>query len=255
MTAIVAATVRAMTIVFVHGVPETDRLWDGLRAELSGRDTVALSLPGFGTSLPDGFEPTKDTYAAWLIEQLEGMGEPVDLVGHDWGGGFTLRLVSLRPDLVSSWVTDAAGLADVEFEWHDVAKIWQTAGQGEEFMDAQLATPAADRATLFTSLGLSEEAALAMTSAFDRTMADAILTLYRSATKVHEEWGPAFENIPKPGLVIIPSDDAFLDVESARRSAERAGARVADLPGQGHWWAVSDPRGGAQLLEDFWASL
>jgi pimeloyl-ACP methyl ester carboxylesterase len=255
MTAIVAATVRAMTTVFVHGVPETDRLWDGLRAELSGRDTVALSLPGFGTPLPAGFEPTKDGYAAWLIEQLEGMGEPVDLVGHDWGGGFTLRLVSLRPDLVSSWVTDAAGLADVGFEWHDVAKIWQTAGQGEEFMDAQLATPAADRATLFTSLGMSEKAALAMTSAFDRTMADAILALYRSATRVHEEWGPAFENIAKPGLVVVPTGDPFLKVESANRAAERAGARVTKLEGQGHWWLAADPAGAACVLEEFWASL
>jgi pimeloyl-ACP methyl ester carboxylesterase len=122
-------------------------------------------------------------------------------------------------------------------------------------MDGQLATSPEDRAALYTSLGMSEHAALAISTSFDRTMADSILALYRSATKVNEAWGPAFENIPKPGLVIIPSDDAFLDVESARRSAERAGARVADLPGQGHWWAVSDPRGGANLLEDFWASL
>ena len=57
---------------------------------------------------------------------MEAIEEPVDLVGHDWGGGFALRLVSLRPDLVRTWVLDAAGLADVEFEWHDFAKIWQT---------------------------------------------------------------------------------------------------------------------------------
>ena len=244
-----------MTTVFVHGVPETERLWDGVRGQLGDRDTVALSLPGFGNPLPDGFEPTMDNYAAWLIGQLEGMGGPVDLVGHDWGGGFTLRLVSLRPDLVTSWVTDAAGLADVDFEWHDFAKIWQTPGAGEEFMDGQLATPAADRAALYTSLGMSEEAALTMASAFDRTMADAILALYRSATKVHEAWGPAFENIPKPGMVVVPTEDPFLDVESASRAAKRAGARVHTLEGQGHWWLAADPVGAAAMLEEFWASL
>ena len=244
-----------MTAVFVHGVPETERLWDELRSHLASTDSVALSLPGFGCALPAGFEPTKDAYAAWLVEQLEAMGEPVDLVGHDWGGGFTLRLVSLRPNLVRSWVTDAAGLADVDFEWHDFAKIWQTPGQGEEFMDGQLATSPEDRAALYTSLGMSSEAALDIARSFDPTMADSILALYRSATKVHEEWGPAFENIPKPGLVIIPSDDPFLSETSARRSAQRAGARVVDLPGQGHWWAVSDPKGGAAVLEEFWASL
>jgi pimeloyl-ACP methyl ester carboxylesterase len=56
-----------------------------------------------------------DDYAAWLVAELEAVGEPVDLVGHDWGGGFTVRVVSLRPDLVRSWVSDAAGVGDVDF--------------------------------------------------------------------------------------------------------------------------------------------
>ena len=64
---------------------------------------------------------------------------PVDLVGHDWGGGFVVRVVSTRPDLVRSWVTDAAGIGDVNFEWHDFAKIWQTPGEGEQFFEQQLA--------------------------------------------------------------------------------------------------------------------
>jgi len=244
-----------MTAVFVHGVPETDRVWDGVRGALSRTDTVALSLPGFGNPLPARFEPTMDNYADWLIAQLEGMDGPVDLVGHDWGGGFTVRLVSLRPDLVRSWVTDAAGLADVDFEWHDFAKIWQTPGAGEEFMDAQLETAPADRAALYTSLGMSDEAALTMASAFDRTMADAILALYRSATEVHKAWGPAFADIPKPGMVLVPSDDIFLNADAARRSAARAGARVAELQGHGHWWMAGDPTAGVKALEEFWASL
>ena len=40
-----------MTVVFVHGSPETAELWDPLRAVLS-RDAVALSLPGFGAPRP-----------------------------------------------------------------------------------------------------------------------------------------------------------------------------------------------------------
>ena len=47
--------------------------------------------------------------------------------------------MSLRPDLVRSWVPDAAGLADPGFEWHDFAKIWQTPGDGEAFWEQQLA--------------------------------------------------------------------------------------------------------------------
>ena len=36
-------------------------------------------------------------------------------------------------------------------------------------------------------------------------MASCILDLYRSATKVQDAWGPDFVDIPKPGMVIVPS--------------------------------------------------
>ena len=122
-----------MTAVFVHGVPETPAVWHGLLAALDRRDALALSLPGFDAARPAGFGMTMDEYASWLAAELERLGDPVDLVGHDWGGGFVVRVVSTRPELVRSWVTDAAGIGDVEFEWHDFAKIWQTPQAGEDF--------------------------------------------------------------------------------------------------------------------------
>src|SRR5439155_3332039 len=78
-------------IVFVHGVPETAEMWDKMRAEIDG-DSIAVSLPGFGCERPAGFPATKDAYADWLIGELEKTGEPVDLVGHDWGAGLTYRV-------------------------------------------------------------------------------------------------------------------------------------------------------------------
>ena len=70
------------------------------------------------------------------MDEVGTVEGPVDLVGR-LGAGFTLRLVSLRPDLVRSWVIDAAGLADVEFEWHEFAKVWQTPEAGEAFWEEQ----------------------------------------------------------------------------------------------------------------------
>ena len=145
-----------MTAVFVHGVPETPAVWDGLLAALDRPDTVALSLPGFGSARPAGFGATMEEYAAWLAAQLERLGDPADLVGHDWGGGFVVRVVSTRPELVRSWVTDAAGIGDVEFEWHDFAKIWQTPQAGEDFWDQQLAAPAEERAGVFQMFGVPQ---------------------------------------------------------------------------------------------------
>ncbi len=245
-----------MSVVLVHGVPETPRLWDGVRRHLGREDTVALALPGFGNHRPEGFGATMDEYADWLVRQLEravaDAGGPVDLVGHDWGGGLVVRVVSTRDDLVRSWVTDAAGVADVDFEWHDLAKIWQTPGDGEAFWEQQLAAPLDDRAAVFILSGVGEDDAKAMAGRVDQEMADCILALYRSATKVKDEWGPSFEAIAKPGMVVVPTADPFLAEAGATRAAERAGVLVERLEGRGHWWMLEDPVAAAELLTAFW---
>jgi pimeloyl-ACP methyl ester carboxylesterase len=246
-----------MTVVLVHGVPETAALWDPLRQVLGRSDVEALSLPGFGTPRPEGFGATKEEYVDWLVGELEARqgGEPVDLVGHDWGGGFTVRLVSTRPDLVRSWVTDAAGIGDVDFEWHDFAKIWQTPGAGEEFFDQQLAASVEERAAIFELSGVPHDRAVVLAAGVDRTMTDCVLPLYRSAVDVGKEWGPDFVDVPVPGLVLVPSEDPFLDADSARAGAKRTGASVAELDGVGHWWMLQDPAAGARALEAFWKTL
>ena len=103
-----------MTAVFVHGVPDTHRVWTPVLARLARRDVIALSLPGFGVPVPDGFAATKEAYAAWLIGEIEQLGEPVDIVGHDWGAILALRAVSLRDDLIRSW---AAGGGPLDSEY------------------------------------------------------------------------------------------------------------------------------------------
>jgi pimeloyl-ACP methyl ester carboxylesterase len=245
-----------MTAVFVHGVPETARLWDGVRRHLRRDDTIALSLPGFNSPRPAGFGSTMDEYADWLVGELERAAAdgPVDLIGHDWGGGFVVRVVSTRSDLVRTWVTDAAGLADPDFVWHDFAKIWQTPGDGEAFWEQQLAASLEDRAAIFIASGVPADDARTIAGHVDKEMADSILALYRSATKVQEEWGPAFEAIDRPGLVVVPSGDPFLVADGARRAAQRAGARVEGLEGKGHWWMLEDPAAAAELLIAFWAT-
>ena len=246
-----------MTVVLVHGVPETAVLWDPLREVLGRSDVEALSLPGFGTPRPEGFGATKEEYVDWLVGELEARqgGEPIDLVGHDWGGGFTVRLVSTRPDLVRSWVTDAAGIGDIDFEWHDFAKIWQTPGAGEEFFDQQLSASVEERAAIFELSGVPHERAVVLAAGVDRTMTDCVLPLYRSAVDVGKEWGPDFVDVPIPGLVLVPSEDPFLDADSARAGAKRTGASVAELDGVGHWWMLQDPAAGARALEAFWKTL
>ncbi len=95
-----------MPRVFVHGNPETSALWRPLFGELASRgvdDLHAISPPGFGAPLPEGFAPTQIGYRDWLIGKLEAFGGDVDLVGHDWGAGHVFGVLAERPDLLRSW--------------------------------------------------------------------------------------------------------------------------------------------------------
>ena len=232
-------------------------MWKYLVAELGRDDVVTPQAPGFGCAKPAGFGATKEEYVDWLVTELEKLAAegPIDLVGHDWGGGFVIRVVSTRPDLVRSWVTDAAGIGDIDFEWHEFAKIWQTPGEGEKFFEDQNAATAEERGTVLEMFGIPHDRAVELAGHGDDVMAESILALYRSAVDVGKEWAPDFRDIPKPGLVLIPPDDPFLKGEGARASATRAGAKVAELQGVGHWWMLQDPAQGARVLEEFWSSL
>jgi pimeloyl-ACP methyl ester carboxylesterase len=55
-----------MTVVLVHGNPETEALWGPLIEALGREDVVCLSPPGFGAPLPDGFSATYLAYRDWL---------------------------------------------------------------------------------------------------------------------------------------------------------------------------------------------
>jgi pimeloyl-ACP methyl ester carboxylesterase len=103
-----------MTVVLVHGNPETDSIWQPLVDALGRDDVVRLSPPGFGAPLPDGFSATYLAYRGWLEDELEGFDEPVDVVGHDWGGGHVVNVMMHRPELVRSWASDAV-VGDVDW--------------------------------------------------------------------------------------------------------------------------------------------
>lgn len=246
-----------MPAVFVHGVPETAQVWDPLSSRLSRADAVAVSLPGFGAARPQGFGATKEEYVDWLIGQLEELAAsgPIDLVGHDWGGGFVVRLVSIRPGLVRSWVTDAASVGHPEFEWHELAKLWQTPGAGEAFLAQQLALGPEQRAGVFQTFGVPLDRALEMAGWTSPEMADSILALYRSAVDVGPEWAPGFADVGPPGLVVVPADDPFLSADLARKAAARAGAQLAELDGLGHWWMLQDSLRAVRVVEQFWSGL
>jgi pimeloyl-ACP methyl ester carboxylesterase len=238
-----------MPAFLVHGVPDTHHLWDGVRSRLSREDVIAPDLPGFGAPLPAGFEPVKESYVDWLIGQIEAVGEPVDLVGHDWGSLLSIRIASVRPDLVRTWAC-GAGAIDPGYTWHPTAQLWQTPGVGEQFMDAF--TPETAMSGLVGG-GMPEDYAHTAVRYIDDTMKDCILKLYRSAVDFMHEWDADLPNMPKGGLMIWGAGDPYMPVAIAEKMAARVGARVVSLPDTNHWWPAQRPAEVAALLEEHWA--
>ena len=224
-------------------------------APLAQDNVTCLSPPGFGAPLPANFGATMVEYRDWLIEQLEAFGEPVDLVGHDWGGGHAVNVAMTRPDLLHSWASDAIGLFDPGYVWHDLAQQWQTPGIGEASVANLFGGTAQDRTATMIGLGIAQPVAQRLAAGQNQQMGQAVLALYRSAAQpVLAEAGRALESASaRPGLVIIAGADQQVGSTSIRRrAAARAGARVAVLDGLGHWWMVQDPHLAARTLRDFW---
>jgi pimeloyl-ACP methyl ester carboxylesterase len=248
-----------MTVVLVHGNPETAAVWDLLVPLLEPSPVVRLSPPGFGAPVPEGFDATMPEYRDWLIGEIEALdADPVDLVGHDWGGGHVLNVAMARPDLLRSWVSDIVGVFDPEYVWHDLAQVWQQPGVGEQAVAQMAAAPVAARAANLADRGMAPAVADRVAAGFDEAMAQSILRLYRSAAQpTLADAGRDLEKAAqRPGLAIMPSEDFRVGTEEQRhRAAARAGARAEVLDGLGHWWMAEDPKRGAEALNRFWASL
>jgi len=93
--------------VLLHGFPERATCW---------RDVAPLlHAAGVRTYAPDqrGYSPRARPFGRWsyrigalgddAIALIEEIGQPVDLVGHDWGAIVGWSVAARRPDLVRSW--------------------------------------------------------------------------------------------------------------------------------------------------------
>lgn len=249
-----------MTVALVHGNPESAAIWDPLVAELARAgvdDVVRLSPPGFGVPLPAGFPATVTAYRDWLISELERFDRPVDLLGHDWGGGHVGTALMERPELVRSWASDALSLFEPDYVWHDLAQTWQTPGDGEASLDEMFAGTPAERAERLQAFGIGRPEALQIAGVQGDEMKQAILALYRSAAQpAMAELGKGLSTLAsRPGLALVATADPFGGSEELRRrAAERAGAEVAVLDELGHWWMAEDPARSARVLTAFWRS-
>ncbi len=241
-----------MPLVLVHGVPDTARMWSALVDQLDRTDVTALALPGFGTPTAAGWNATKEDYAAWVEAELAALGEPVDLVAHDWGAILAQRVASVRPDLIRTLAV-GSGPLDRDYVWHGMAQAWQAPEVGEQVMEGMVGLDTAARAAGLEAGGAPPELAALQAGGIDARMAECILRLYRSAVTVGDEWQDAVAAMPaRPALVFHGAEDPYVGTDVASRMADRLGADLVVYDGCGHWWPWARAAETAARLTTLW---
>ncbi|AWM95131.1 hypothetical protein DJ564_11250 [Pseudomonas sp. 31-12] len=101
--------VNAPSVLLLHGVPSSSRMYEGLMRQLGDRfHLIAPDYPGFGNSdapTPDQFTYTFEHYATLIAHFTDVVGlKQYSLFMQDYGAPVGMRLVMARPKAVSVMV-------------------------------------------------------------------------------------------------------------------------------------------------------
>jgi pimeloyl-ACP methyl ester carboxylesterase len=251
---------QSTPLVLVHGNPENAAIWNPFIHALDRDDVITLSPPGFGVPTPSSFSPSVQAYREWLAARLASFRQPVDLLGHDWGGVHVLQIAMHHPHLIRSWASDALGVLAPGFVWHSRAQVWQTPEAGEASVRQLFGGDFSSRRQVVARLGITGDAGESVAAGISMEMGQAVLSLLRSAAQ------PAMSRIGEdlknaratPGLALIAAADADNSNGTPAQhhwAADRAGAQAAVLDGAPHWWPSENPKPAAEALTRFWQTL
>lgn len=265
-----AGSGTATPTLLLHGVPQTSSMWAALAAELgTDRHVVAPDLPGLGASerLPVTSASAVAAAIGALVEHESD--EPVDVVGHDWGGIIALALAGLRPALVRRLV-----VLDAPYRLLDPVRAAHVPLSVLPLLPELLLTRRAVRWGVRHAWrrpgGPPEEllAEAAEVYAGSRTRVDAVLAYYRSASRAGwTRGGPRGLDLPDVApertLVLWGAEDPVLPlrvgeavVRDVQRGVAAAGGdpssvRMMSVPGAGHFVVDEAPQVVVPAVADF----
>ena len=94
-------------VLFVHGINDSPRLWDGYADHLSqqGYTCRAMRLPGFATRNQDYAEATLDEWVVAVGKEIDLLAkdhERIHVVAHSLGAAVCVRFESMKPGTLAS---------------------------------------------------------------------------------------------------------------------------------------------------------
>lgn len=243
--------------LLLHGNPDTADLWAGVIDQLAGRyHCLAPDLPGYGRSIaPPDFDLALDNMARFIDGLVEavGIGEPLNLVAHDFGGHYGLAWAITHPEKVRRLaIMNTAFFSD--YRWHSVGQLLRTPLVGE--VVTALMTPSAIARAMrigspgITAAGLRYAATLRLSPATKRMM----LRLYRVSDPMRfVGWEDRLLAVTArvPTWVLWGDRDPYVSATYADRFGAR---RVCHFAEGGHWLPLEVPEQVAERLTELFAS-
>ena len=246
------------TVLLLHGFPDSLHLWQMVAPRLvaEGYRVISVDQRGFGDS--DAPAGRAHYSVELLLEDIEallrasGTGEPVHVMGHDWGAVITWCLAMARPQLLRSAVAISVGhpreyaLAGLEqkrkglytigWQFPGVSERWLRAGDGKRLRHWLRHHPSPEQCLR------DLERPGRLTAGLNWYRANIVQSVIR-----------AWPACPVPMLGIWSSEDHCLAEDQMARSARRMAApwKYQRIEGAGHWLPLERPDEVASLAIDW----
>ena len=228
---------RGPAILFLHGIPDSGRAWDGVVTRLAAHHRcLAPDLPGFGASAPDKtltqLADLRDVVTA-MVAKLP-LPERFTLAVHDVGGVYGLAWAAQRPERLHRLVILNTSIFP-DRRWHWGARLLRVPVLGEIAM------------RLLSRRGFRLEMRRASNgnltdAAIEQTFGGFLPAARRTALGLYRLQTPGFfQSLPDdvraltsriPTRVIWGQNDPYLPAVFAQRFGARD---VRLLAGLGHW--------------------
>jgi pimeloyl-ACP methyl ester carboxylesterase len=237
-----AAPFQGTPALYLHGVPNSSRIWEPFLARTGG---LALDLPGFGGSVKAGTFPYSIAAIDGFVERFADWHalDRVALVMHDWGAA-ALAFAQRAPTRIERIVLiNALPLFD-GYQWPRIARVWRTPVLGELAMGSLSVRMLRRALRAANATPLPERELRQMCEELDFATQRAVLKLYRSVGAGSlAAAGAKLGELHAPALIVWGERDPYIPLRAAAQYAQALGGTCETmlLEDAGHWPWIDRP--------------
>jgi len=230
----------APALLVAHGLFGSARNWNVIAKRLSGgRRVVSVDMRNHGES-PWHDSHGYDDLAADLAQVIEAEGAPMDLLGHSMGGKAAMQLALTRPELIRRLVVaDIAPTAYSHTQGHLIEAMrgldlegLTSRSEADKRLAAAIDEPGV-RAFLLQSLDLKS----------DPPRWRLNLEVLEAEMQKTVGWPGTEGEFSGPTLFLTGAESDYVTPEARPEiKALFPKARMAKIPGAGHWLHADKPR-------------